>query len=94
MNIKCRIGYVNNKSNNKYAIIEILDKEFNFKLTKNSKLGGITIRPYFEDVRATDKNGNSRINVFGVRFDSDIDVSNLKINNIVDLTDVELLENQ
>jgi hypothetical protein len=88
MIIKCLILYSN--VIDKYSIIEILDNHIPFSLTNHSKLANQPIKPYFEDVRALNKDGNLKPNIFGVRFIDDVDSSDIKEGAIVELSDVEL----
>jgi hypothetical protein len=68
-----------------YVLARILDKDFNFKLTDDSRLGNVPIEKWFDIPRAQDANGNVRIDLFAFLLKNVDDKELLKIGDVTEL---------
>lgn len=80
-----------NKKGNR-VIVEIIDTDIPFSITKNTKLAGFSIDPYISSVRAATKEGLPRYHVYAIRPLGIIDWSVFKEGAIVELSDIDRLE--
>lgn len=67
----------------------LIDKDSDFRLTDNSKLGGIEIKNWLEIPRAKDKEGKPRLDLFVFRLKNSEDKDELKEKDVVELTGIE-----
>jgi hypothetical protein len=68
-----------------------LNQGKNWKLTEESKLGGIEIKPVLSIPRALDKKGNPRFDLFAFHLKNISDNIKLKEGDIVELTGTEIV---
>ncbi|WP_338791321.1 hypothetical protein V9L05_00760 [Bernardetia sp. Wsw4-3y2] len=71
--------------NDVYILASIVGDISEYKLTENSTLGGIPIKPFLTIPRVTDKNGNPRFDLFGFCLKSKNDLEKVEIGKVVQL---------
>lgn len=99
MNVRCLILGIHreNKKKNResnYLIVELLDYETSFYIGIKTKMKGVSVAKSLLPVRATEKDGTPKLNVFIIRPIGIFDWAIFKIDEIIYLTDVEPSENQ
>ncbi len=68
-----------------YILASIIGEILDYKLTENSTLAGIPIKPFLTTPRVTDKNGNPRFDLFGFCLKNKNDLEKVGVGKVVQL---------
>lgn len=92
MEIKCLVVAVLKITGreSRFVVVEILNPEINFKLTKNSKLAGYPVEPQLHLLIITNEDGTPRFNTYGIRPVGEVNWDDFIQDQVVILRDFEI----
>lgn len=91
MEIKCLVVAVLKITGreSRFVVVEILNPEINFKLTKNSKLARYPVEPQLYLLRISNEDGTPRLNTYGIRPVGEVNWDDFIQDQVVILSDFE-----